>query len=134
MSQREKCLERLEELFKNLDTGMTAERYFEMQEQMKQPIEEDKIPPSMEDFPELVADGLQIFNRLGDRVYPEIGYIGKDYTNLNLYMEVYGIHEKDKDFLLEIIEWLDARAIKKSSEQLKREYDKIKRKSSGKRN
>ena len=47
-------------------------------------------------------------------------------------MNVYGIEEEDKDFLLEIIEWLDARAIKKSQEQLKREYDKMKRKSSGK--
>ena len=132
MSQREKCLERLEELLKNLDTGMTAERYFEMQEQMGLEIEEDRIPPSMEDFPEIVENALQLFNRLGDRVYPEIGYIGKDYTNLKLYMNVYGIEEEDKDFLLEIIEWLDARAIKKSQEQLKREYDKMKRKSSGK--
>lgn len=119
-------------MFLNLDTGMTAERYFEMQEQMKQPVEEDKIPPSMADFPEIVADAIQIFNRLGDRVYPEIGYIGKDFTNLNLYMRLYGVEEKEKDFLLEIIEWLDTRAIKKSAEQLKREYDKIKRKSSGK--
>ena len=111
---------------------MTAEKYFEMQEQMGQPIEETKIPPTMEDFPEEVACALAIFNRLGDRVYPEIGYIGKDFTNLNLYMRLYGAEEEDKDFLLEIIEWLDARAIKKSAEQLKREYDKIKRKSSGK--
>ena len=132
MSQKEKCLERLEELFKNLDTGMTSERYFEMQEQMGLEIEEDRIPPSMEDFPEIVTNALQLFNRLGDRVYPEIGYIGKDYTNLKLYMNVYRIEEEDKDFLLEIIEWLDARAIKKSQEQLKREYDKMKRKSSGK--
>tara|TARA_A100001015_G_scaffold311785_1_gene415705 strand:- start:409 stop:744 length:336 start_codon:yes stop_codon:yes gene_type:complete len=110
---------------------MTAEKYFEMQEQMGQPIEENKIPPTMEDFPEEVACALAIFNRLGDRVYPEIGYIGKDFTNLNLYMEVYDI--EDKDFLLEIIEWLDARAIKKSAEQLKRQYDKIKRKPSGQR-
>jgi len=102
-----------------------------MQEQMGQPIEEDKIPPTMEDFPEIVEEALQIYNRLGDRVYPEIGYIGKDYTNLNLYMGIYKIEEKDKDFLLEVIEWLDARAIKKSAEQLKREYDKMKRKSSG---
>ncbi len=132
MIQKEKCLERLEEMFKNLDSGMTVERYFEMQEQMGLEVEEDKIPPSMEDFPELVADALQIFNRLGDRVFPEIGYIGKDYTNLKLYMNVYGIEEKDRDFLLELIEWLDARAIKKSADQLKREYDKMKRKSSGK--
>tara|TARA_Y100001960_G_C14134996_1_gene568745 strand:+ start:243 stop:554 length:312 start_codon:yes stop_codon:yes gene_type:complete len=103
-----------------------------MQEQMGLEIEEDRIPPSMEDFPEIVENALQLFNRLGDRVYPEIGYIGKDYTNLKLYMNVYGIEEEDKDFLLEIIEWLDARAIKKSQEQLKREYDKMKRKSSGK--
>mgnify|MGYP001237111592 FL=1 len=99
-----------------------------MQEQMGQPIEEDKIPPTIDDFPEVVTDGLDIFNRLGDRVYPDIGYVGKDFTNLNLYMEVYGVNEKDKDFLLEIIEWLDARAIKKAAEQLKREYDKMKRK------
>ena len=132
MSQKDKCLERLEEMFKNLDTGMTAERYFEMQEQMGQPIEEDKIPPDMNDFPEIVECAIEIYNRLGDRVYPEIGYIGKDYTNLNLYMKIYEIEEKETDFLLEIIEWLDARAIKKSQEHLKREYDKIKGKSSGK--
>ena len=131
MTQKEKCLERLEELFKNLDGGITAEKYFEMQEQMGQPIEEDRIPPTMEDLPEVVTDALQIFNRLGDRVYPEIGYIGKDYTNLNTYMDIYGIEEEERDFLLEVIEWLDARAIKKSADQLKREYDKIKRKSSG---
>ena len=47
-------------------------------------------------------------------------------------MKIYEIEEKETDFLLEIIEWLDARAIKKSQEHLKREYDKIKRKSSGK--
>tara|TARA_B100001094_G_scaffold164446_2_gene159185 strand:- start:4589 stop:4885 length:297 start_codon:yes stop_codon:yes gene_type:complete len=97
-----------------------------MQEQMGQPIEEDKIPPTLEDFPDEVGYALEMFNRLGDRVYPDIGYIGKDFTNLNLYMEVYGV--EDKDFLLEIIEWLDARAIKKSAEQLKRQYDKMKRK------
>ena len=119
-------------MFKNLDTGLTAERYFEMQEQMGQPIEEDRIPPDMDDFPDIIINAIQTFNRLGDRVYPDIGYIGKDFTNLNLYMKIYEIEEKDKDFLLEIIEWLDARAIKKSADQLKREYDKIKRKSSGK--
>ncbi len=126
MSQKEKCFQRLEQLFLNLDGGLTAEKYFEMQEQMGQPIEEDKIPPTLEDFPDEVGYALEMFNRLGDRVYPDIGYIGKDFTNLNLYMEVYGV--EDKDFLLEIIEWLDARAIKKSAEQLKRQYDKMKRK------
>ena len=108
---------------------MTAERYFEMQEQMGQPIDEEKIPPTMDDFPEEVNIAMDIFNRMGDRVFPDIGYIGKDFTNLNLYLDIYGVDKQtEKDFILEIIEWLDARAIKKSSEQLKREYDKMKRK------
>ena len=107
---------------------MTPDRYFEMQEQMGLEIIEEDIPPSLEDMPDIVINAIHIFNRLGDRVYPEIGYIGKDYTNFNLYMKVYGIHKEEKDFLLEIIGWLDARAIKQSAEQLKREYDKIKRK------
>tara|TARA_B100000214_G_scaffold289680_2_gene219354 strand:- start:1152 stop:1496 length:345 start_codon:yes stop_codon:yes gene_type:complete len=108
---------------------MTQERYFEMQEQMGIEPDWEKMPVDFSEFPHIVPYALEIFGRLGDRVYPEIGYIGKDYTKLNLYMEVYGI--EDKDLLLEILEHLDARAIKQSSEQLKREYDKIKRKTSG---
>ena len=46
-------------------------------------------------------------------------------------IKVYGV--KDKEYFLEILSWLDSRAIKKSSEKLKQEYDKVKRQSSGKR-
>ncbi len=111
---------------------MTQERYFEMQEQMGLEVNVETMPKDIDDFPEIVLQAISIFNRLGDRVYPEIGYIGKDYTSLHLYMNVYGIEEREQDFFLEIVEWLDARTIKKASEQLKREYDKMKRKSSGK--
>ncbi len=107
---------------------MTQDRYFEMQEQMGIEPDWETVPVDFSEFPPLVPYALEIFGRMGDRVYPEIGYIGKDYTKLNLYMEVYEIDKKDKDLLLEILEHLDARAIKKSSEELKREYDKIKRK------
>jgi len=115
-------------MFENLDTGMTRDRYFEMQEQMGHEPDEDMIPPDMDDLPELCHKALDIYNRMGDRVYPEIGYIGKDYTKLDMYLRVYDIDEGEADFLLEIIEWLDSRAIKQSSEQLKREYAKLKRK------
>jgi hypothetical protein len=98
-----------------------------MQEQMGLEVEVEKMPLAVEDFPDIVINALNVFNRLGDRIYPDIGYIGKDFTNLKLYQKVYGI-EEDDDFFLEVIEWLDARAIKKSAEQLKREYDKMKRK------
>ena len=100
-----------------------------MEQLGKEPIEEE-LPPDFDDFPEIVIDAVSTFNMLGDRVYPEIGYVGKDYTNLNVYMDLYQI--EDKEFFLEILHWLDSRAIKKSSDQVKREYEKLKRKSSGK--
>ena len=130
-SQKEEVLNRLERLHKNLDTGMTRNRYLEMKEQLGEPPIESEIPPDWEDFPDIVVYALNAFNMLGDRVYPEIGYVGKDYTNLKHLIEVYGI--EDIEFFMQILSWLDSRAIKKSSEKLKQEYDKVKRQSSGKR-
>jgi hypothetical protein len=98
-----------------------------MQEQMGLEIIEEDIPPSLEDMPPIVLDAMDTFNCLGDRVYSEIGYVGKDYTNLHTYMNVFGIN-KENEFFFQVLQWLDARAIKESSEHLKREYDKIKRK------
>ena len=109
---------------------MTQDRYLEMMEQLgKEPIEEE-IPPSWDDFPEIVLAAVSTFNGLGDRIYPDIGYVGKDYTNLKYFLDIYGI--EDREYFLDILSWLDARAVKKSSEDLKKEYDKLKRKSRGK--
>lgn len=108
---------------------MTRDRYLDMMQQLgKEPLEEE-VPPDWEDLPEIIIDALNTFNSLGDRVYGEIGFTGKDYTNLPFFLEVYDI--TDTEYFLEILSWLDSRAIKKSSEQLKKEYDKLKRKSSG---
>ena len=118
-------------MLNNTDTGMTRERYLEMCEQIgNEPIQEE-IPPDIEDFPSIVNEAVNTFNMLGDRIYPEIGYVGKDYTNLNHYIDLYGI--EDKEYFLHLLSWLDARAIKKSSEEIKRQYDKMKRQNSGKR-
>jgi len=106
---------------------MTKDRYLEMCEQMgNEPIEDD-IPPSWEDFPTVAIDAVNTFNQLGDRAYPDIGYIGKDYTNLNYFIEVYCID--DTEFFLHILTWLDSRAIQKSQKDIKREHEKLKRKS-----
>jgi len=126
VSQKEKVISRLEKLYQHLDTGMTTDRYLEMQEQLGNEPVEDEIPPSWEDFPEIVIDAVNTFNQLGDRVYPDIGYTGKDYTNLDLFIDLYGI--SDTEFFVHILTWLDSRAIKRSSEQLKREHEKLKRK------
>lgn len=108
---------------------MSKDRYLDMMEQLGKNPTEEEIPPDFEDLPDIVINAVNTFNILGDRVYPEIGYMGKDYTNLNHFLQIYGI--TDKEFFIEILSWLDSRAIKKSSEQLKKEYDKLKRKSSG---
>lgn len=122
-------MSRLERLYRNLDTGMTADKYLSVCEQLGKDPSPEEMPPDWEDFPEIMQIAINTFNLLGDRMYPEIGYVGKDYTNLPHILEVYDI--EDKEFFLEILYWLDSRAIKKSSEQLKKEYDKLKRSSSG---
>lgn len=109
---------------------MTKDRYLNMCEQMGTEPNVDLMPPGMEDLPEIVQYAVNIFNNLGDRVYPDIGYVGKDYTNLPIFMRVYDI--QDEEFLLELLMWLDAKAIKKSSDQVKKELNKLKRKGSGK--
>jgi len=116
-------------MFQNLDTGMTREKYLTMMQQLGQEPKNSEIPPDWEDLPEDIVIAINIFNVLGDRVYPEIGYVGKDYTNLPICMSLYSI--SDKEFFLDVLTWLEARAIKKASEQLKREYDKLKRNKSG---
>jgi len=108
---------------------MSKERYLEIQEQLNLEPDPERCPPGVEDLPPIIVDAIEIFNLLGDRVYPDIGYIGKDYTNLPVLMEVYKID--NVELLVEALSRLDAHAIKKSQEQLKREYDKLKRKSRG---
>lgn len=108
---------------------MTRDRYFDMCEQLGKEPDPDEIPPDLQDFPDIVQIAISIFNYLGDRVYPDIGYIGKDYTNLPILMEMYGV--EDTELLLEILNYLDGRAIQKSSDQLKKERDKLKRSTNG---
>jgi hypothetical protein len=98
-----------------------------MCEQTGEEIDWEKCPPELEDFPESIYITLNIFNSLGNRVFPDVGYIGKDYTNLNLLYNFYYIEEYEKDWIFELLLFLDGRAIEASQKSLKREIDKIKR-------
>ena len=110
---------------------MTRDKYLEMMEQLNQEVIDEEIPPDFQDLPEIIVLAVNTFNSLGDRIYPEIGYVGKDFTNLPFFINIHGID--DTEFFLEILSWLDSRAIKKSSETMKKDYEKLKRQSSGKR-
>lgn len=105
---------------------MTRERYFKMCEQLGQEPKKDEIPPDWEDFPDIAVQAMNTFSMLGDRVVPDVGYMGKDFTNLSYYIEIYEI--EDTELFLEILTYLESRAIKQSQEQLKREREKLKRK------
>ena len=125
----EEMWERLEKWQKNSDVGMTKDKYLELREQIGKEPNPEECPPGAEDFPDILLDSINIFNMLGDRVFPEIGYIGKDYTNLPVLLKVFAVD--NVDLLMETLSRLDAHAIKKSQEHLKREYDKMKRKNRG---
>ena len=99
-----------------------------MCEQMGQEPKEDEIPPDEYDFPEIAITAINTFGSLGDRIYPDVGYTGKDFTNLPFYLETYGV--EDKELFLEILVFLESRAINQSQQQLKRERDKLSRKTS----
>ncbi len=105
---------------------MTRERYFKMCEQLGQEPNPEEIPPDIEDFPNIAVQALNTFSSLGDRIYPDIGYMGKDFTTLPYYLDMYGV--EDTELFLEILTYLESRAIKDSQEQLKREREKLKRK------
>ena len=99
-----------------------------MVEQTGEEIDWDRIPPDVDDFPDSVITALNIFHSLGNRVYPDIGFMGKDYTNLELLYDLYHIQKRDKDFIFEILLYLEGVEIEKSQRRLKAEWDKVKRK------
>ena len=109
---------------------MTQDRYYEMMEQLGKKPKEDEIPPDFKDFPEDVQNAINIYGALGDRIASEIGFLGKDYSNLDFILDTY--HIENKELLMEILSWLDRRNIKASSDKLKKAHDKIKSKSKSK--
>lgn len=108
---------------------MTKEKYLRLCEQMGEEPRDDKCPPDYEDFPETLQLAIEIFNKLGDRVYPEIGYVGKDYSSFQHHLDVLGI--EDKELLLEAITRLDSHMIERSAEQLKQARKAAKNKANG---
>ena len=107
---------------------MSKDQYLRMCEQTGEEIDWKKCPPEIEDFPDSILTALNIFQSLGIRVYPDVGYVGRDYTNLDLLYKVYFVEKHEEDWIFELLLFLDEREIKESQKRMKREMDKIKRK------
>jgi hypothetical protein len=107
---------------------MTKDQYLRMVEQTGEEIDWERCPPDEEDFPDSILTALNIYYSLGNRVYGDVGYVGKDFTNLPLLYDLYKVQEYQKDWIFELLLFLDNRAIEESQRRMKAEYDKIKRK------
>jgi len=107
---------------------MTKDQYLRMVEQTGEEIDWKRCPDELGDFPDSVIDALNIFHSLGNKVYPEIGYIGKDYTNTDILFELYNIKKYQKDWIMELLLFLEGHTVDESQRKLKAEYDKVKRK------
>jgi len=86
----------------------------------------DKIPVGYEDLMHDAQLALNIYGRLGNRVYGDVGFTGKDFTVLPILIAHHGII--DADLLLEYLNVIDTFNITKSQEAMKKEFDKMKNK------
>jgi hypothetical protein len=107
---------------------MTKDQYLRMVEQTGEEIDWDRCPPDADDFPESVVTAIEIYNSLGDKMYPDVGYTGKDFTNLDILFRLYDITSStEKDWALELLFFMESIGIKESQKQIKAAYDKAKR-------
>lgn len=109
-----------------METKTTRETYFKICEQLGKEPDEDKIPPEMEDFPLDVQLAIETFGKLGDKIVPDVGYMGKDFTSLPIHLQILDV--QNETLFMETLLRLDEKIIKKSSEEMKRARDKLKRK------
>ena len=105
---------------------MTKDKYLEICYEMGDTPNPDKCPPDLEDFPLDVQKAIVAYGKFGDRVAADIGYIGKDLSPLQVYMDLYDV--ESKELFIDTILSLDQRMIEKSAEAMKRERDKLKKK------
>jgi len=85
----------------------------------------EKIPIEYEDLMYDAQLALNIYGKLGNRVYGDVGFTGKDYTVLPILIKYHEIH--DVELLLEYLNILDTYNINKSQEAMKKEFDKLKK-------
>ena len=108
---------------------MNKDQYLRMVEQTGEEIDWDRIPPDIEDFPDIVHTSVDIYNLLGDRIYPDVGFVGKDYTNLDYLFTSNNIEgHQHKELIFDLLHFLEKESVEESRRQIKASYDKIKRK------
>ncbi|ATS94097.1 hypothetical protein P13BB106kb_p113 [Pectobacterium phage DU_PP_V] len=100
---------------------MTREQYLTLCESLGQAPDPALLPAELEDFPEIVRVGITIYNNLLDQYVPGDlpAYIGKDKSSLPVLFEIYAITELvEKEFILNIINIFDTKAVQASKKRI----------------
>ena len=126
LSEREELWKRLERWQNCIETKTTAETYFKLCEQLGRDPDPDQIPPELDDFPIEVQAAIEVYNKLGDKLVADIGYLGKDWTAVQYFENVYCIDSKE--IFYETLLRLDERQIKKSATEMRQARERLKNK------
>ena len=89
-----------------------------MAEQMGYTIDPSKAPPRIEDLPEEVSIAFELYSYFPDKVDGMAGYLGKDFSLFGTLMSVYEISKNIQAVVLEILVWMNQRAVTKAQAQL----------------
>ena len=126
---KEKIFQRLKVYLKHDAIGMTKDQYLRMMEQTGEEIDWDRCPADIEDFPHSVHTAMNIYNSMGNRLGSDIGYMGKDWTNLELLLEIYKIDKGiEREWCIDVLLFLDGETIRDSQQRMKAEHDKLRKK------
>lgn len=89
------------------------------------------MPLALEDFPSQVADAISIHSQLPDRyATTDLGllYIGKDYMPFPMFCRYANILPTQEELVLQIVQLIDAKAVKRSSDAHQKAANKLKAK------
>lgn len=126
--------EELEHNFDQLDRYLnqtqgkiTKEQYLKLMEQRGQEPDPKKIPLEFDDLSPDTQIAFSIYHRLGNRVDGNVGFVGKDYTNLPYFVEAYEIN--DKLYLLDLLVAIEVHYIKENQKAVEKLLKDSKKKS-----
>jgi hypothetical protein len=88
---------------------MTKDAYFEMCEMLAQEPIDEEIPVELDDFPDGAQTCFLVYQFLKDN-WDTMGggYLGKDYSNVFVLLDLYGIPKVDFLVCLEILQHMDS--------------------------
>jgi hypothetical protein len=89
------------------------------------------MPMDISDFPIIVAYALDFYGKLGDRyATTDLGllYIGKDLTTMPVLFSYSDVPDTEHSFILDLIHYLDSRAVRQSAKRLESAAKKLKAK------